>query len=61
MMYEVTDNRISVEDYFFEMDMEHTIHIYGKGLKYLDKIEIGKPLSFELFKQYCNKWIQKNS
>lgn len=57
MVYEVTDNRIKIGDYFFEMDTENNIYVYGKGLKFLDKIEIVKPISFDLFKQYCNKWI----
>lgn len=58
MIYEVTDNRITIDGYFFEMDTENTIHIYGMGMKYLDKIEIGKPLSFEAFEQYCNKFLE---
>lgn len=29
MIYEVTDNRISIDGYFFEMDKNNTIHIYA--------------------------------
>lgn len=58
MMYELTDNRVSIGDYFFEMDTENNIHIYGKGLKYLDKIEIGHLIDFEAFKKHCNKWLE---
>lgn len=58
MVYEVTDNRITIGGYFCEMDIENNIHIYGSGMKYLDKIELGKPLSFEEFKQYCINFIE---
>lgn len=63
MMYEVTDNRIKIGDYFFEMDTEHDIHIYAKGMKYIDKIQVGHFIDFDKFKNYCNEWIisQKNS
>lgn len=58
MVYEVTDNRITIGGYFCEMDTENNIHIYGRGMKHIDNIPIGKPLSFEAFKQYCIKYIE---
>lgn len=60
MIYEVTDNRISIDGYFFEMDTNNTIHIYAKGLKSIGLMRVGKPLSFNVFKKTCKKWLEEN-
>lgn len=60
MTYEVTDNRIKIKKYFFEMDTKHNLYIYGEGLKLLEKINIGKNLSYLNFKSYCETWIINN-
>lgn len=57
MVYEVSDNRLTIADYFFEMDTENNLHIYAKGMRYLDKVEIGHSLDFEGFKERCNQWL----
>lgn len=57
MVYELTDNRITIGDYFFEMDTNNIIYIYGKGMKCIDKIEIGHSMNFEKFKIYCENYI----
>ncbi len=57
MFYNVTDNRISIGDYFFEMDTEHNIHIYSKGMKYISCVEFSSSMSFDKFKDFCNRWF----
>lgn len=57
MIYNVTDNRISIGYYFFEMDTDNNIHIYTKGMKYFDIIKIGYYIEFNKFKEICNKWV----
>ncbi len=61
MIYNITDNRVSIDYYFFEMDTENNIHIYSKGMKYLTVIEIGYYLDFEQFKEICNQWFLENN
>ncbi|MDU1978511.1 MAG: hypothetical protein E6726_08905 [Clostridium sp.] len=59
MIYNITDNRISIDDYFFEMDTNNNIHIYTNGMKYLGIIKVGYLLDFKQFKEICNEWILK--
>lgn len=61
MIYNVTDNRISIDDYFFEMATNNNIYIYTKGMKYIDIIKVGYYISFKEFKVICNKWFWENA
>ena len=40
MIYEVTDNRILLGKYFFDMDAENNIHVYAKEGKSLNHIKL---------------------
>lgn len=60
MIYNVTDNRISIDDYFFDMDTDNNIHIYIKGMKYIDIIKVGYYVDFNKFKEICNRWVLEN-
>lgn len=59
-MYEVSDNRIALDEYFFEMDTRYNIHVYEKGMKYFDMIENTSKLNFDEFKYKCNQWLVEN-
>lgn len=62
MIYNVTDNRISIDCYFFEMDTQHNLYIYirDNGLKYLDMVKIGSELDYDDFEKFCQKWLIEN-
>lgn len=60
MIYEVTDNRITIDEYFFEMDTNNSIHVYAKVLKDIGIMRIGKSLSFDVFEKICKKWLEEN-
>lgn len=60
MIYNVTDNRVSIDDYFFEMDTNNNIYIYAKGMKYIDIIKVGYYIDFNQFKEICNLWSLEN-
>lgn len=58
MVYEVTDNRIFLDGYFLEMDTKHIIHVYGAGMKEIDRVPMNKALSFEEFQNFCKSFIR---
>lgn len=61
MLYEVSDNRIEIDEYFFEMDStNYNIHVYKKGMVYFDMIEVNSKMPYDVFKQRCNEWIIRN-
>lgn len=60
MIYEVSDNRITIGEWFFEMDQQNNLHIYAKGMKYFDMVEIGYYINFEEFKYRCKQWLVDN-
>ena len=60
MVYEVTDNRISIDGWFFEMDTQNNLHVYAKGMEYFDMVRIGYNLDYEEFKFRCNQWLVEN-
>lgn len=60
MIYNVTDNRVSIDDYFFEMDTNNNIHIYDKEMKYIDIIKVEYYIDFNKFKVICNQWFLEN-
>lgn len=60
MVYNVNDNRIKIGDWFFEMDTQHNLHVYAKGMEYFDMVRIGYELDYEEFKCRCNQWTVEN-
>lgn len=60
MIYNVTDNRVTIKGYFFEMDTQNTIHVYAKNMEYFDMINVGYSLSYDEFKFRCEEWLVKN-
>lgn len=60
MVYEVTNNRISIDGWFFEMDTQYNLHVYAKGMEYFDMVRIGYNLDYEEFKFRCNQWLVEN-
>ena len=57
MVYEVNDNRLKIEPWFFEMDTQNNINVYAKGLEYYAIIKVGYSLDYEEFKYRCKQWI----
>jgi len=60
MVYEVSDNRLTLDGYFFEMDTQHNLHVYAKNMEYFDMIKIGYILDYDEFKYRCNQWLAEN-
>lgn len=60
MVYNVTDNRISIDGWFFEMDTQYNLHVYAKGMEYFDMVRIGYELDYEEFKCRCKQWLVEN-
>lgn len=61
MIYEVNDNRITLDNYFFEADELNNIHVYKNGtMEYLDMIEIDYKYDYDEFLFQCKEWIRKN-
>ncbi len=61
MIYEVTDNRVLLGKYFFDMDVENNIHVYakeGKSLKYIKKIKAFR-MNYNKFLYVCNELLKK--
>lgn len=61
MIYEVTDNRVLLGKYFFDMDTENNIHVYtkkSKSLKYIKKIKAFR-MNYNKFLDVCNELLKK--
>lgn len=57
MIYEVSDNRITINNYFIEQGTNNIIYVYTKGLKLIESINIDHSMSYEEFKTYCNNYV----
>lgn len=58
MLYNVTDNRICIQNYFFEQDERGNIHVYRKeGMEYIDCIDYIGVLHFDEFKFKCKEYL----
>lgn len=60
MIYELGDYRLSLDGYFFELDSLNNMHVYAKGMEYIDMVEIGFKIDLDEFKYRCRCWIAEN-
>lgn len=58
MNYDVTDNRIVIDNYFIEQDTTGNIHIYRRGtMEHIESINHNRVLSEKEFKKICDDYI----
>lgn len=64
MTYGITDNRITIQGFFFEQDTRGNIHIYDnreRQLSYYDMIDFMGLLPYKEFVFKCEEWLIENN